>query len=190
MADSDPGGVSASADNKALRERAARLGYRLRKRRGSYWLLDNDDDSGMGFETLADAADEIGRRERGQQRSANHTIPKARRGTPQAAHGAVLPEDWHEISLGALWDHFNRPRKTPQTTIEAVIHSVRERGVAALIEPANIERLLECDDASRIEINERIALIAVESLTSWLTLLSEEQRVWLRDIAARLRRAT
>jgi hypothetical protein len=63
------------------------------------------------------------------------------------------------MSLGALWDHFNRPRKTPQTTIEAVIHSVRERGVAALIEPANIERLLACDD-----------------------------RV-LRDIAARLRRA-
>lgn len=159
MADSDPGGVSAPADNKAMLERAARLGCRLRKRRGSYWLLDNDDDSGMGFETLADAADEIGRRERGEQRSANHTIPKARRSTPQAEHGAVLPEDWHEMSLGALWDHFNRPRKTPQTTIEAVIHSVRERGVAALIEPANIERLLACDD-----------------------------RV-LRDIAARLRRA-
>ena len=158
MADSDPGGVSASADNKALRERAARLGCRLRKRRGSYWLLDNDDDSGMGFETLADAADEIGRRERGEQRSANHhTIPKARRSTPQAEHGAVLPEDWHEISLGALWDHLNRPRKTPQTTIEAVIHSVRERGVAALKEPANIERLLSCDDDAKSEINERIA---------------------------------
>ena len=90
------------------------------------------------------------------------------------------------MSLGALWDHLNRPRKTPQTAIEAVIHSVRARGVAALIEPANIERLLECDDDPGIEINERIArLIAVESLT----LLSENERVWLRDIAARLRRA-
>jgi hypothetical protein len=29
----------------------------------------------------------------------------------------------------------------------------------------------------------------VESLTRWRTLLSEKQRVWLRDIAARLRRA-
>ena len=123
---------------------------------------------------------------RGEHRSANHAIPKARRSTPQAVRGAVLPEDWHEMSLGALWDHLNRPRKTPQTTIEAVIHSVRERGDAALIEPANIERLLECDDDPGIEINERIArLIAVESLT----LLSENERVWLRDIAARLRRA-
>jgi len=127
---------------------------------------------------------------RGEHRSANHVIPKARRSTPQAVRGAFLPEDWQEMSLGALWDHLNRPRKTPQTTIQAVIHSVRERGVAALKEPANIERLLECDDDSRIEINERIApLIAVESLTRWLTLHSEKRRVWLRDIAARLRRA-
>ena len=94
------------------------------------------------------------------------------------------------MSLGELWDHLNRPPKTPQTTIEAVIHSVRERGVTALKEPANIERLLDCDDDSRIEINQRIArLIAVESLTRWLTLLSEKHRVWLLDIAARLRRA-
>ena len=127
---------------------------------------------------------------RGEHRSANHTIPNARRSTPQAERGAVLPEDSHEMSLGALWDHLNRTHRTPQTTIEAVIHSVRERGVAALKEPANIERLLECDDDSRIEINERIGrLIAVESLTRWLTLLSEKRRVWLRHIAARLRRA-
>jgi hypothetical protein len=127
---------------------------------------------------------------RGEHRSPNHTIPKAQRSTPQSEHSAVLAEDWHQMSLGALWDHLNRTHRTPQTTIEAVIHSARERGVAALKEPANIERLLACDDDSRIEINERIArLIAVESLTRWRTLLSEKQRVWLRDIAARLRRA-
>jgi hypothetical protein len=55
-----------------------------------------------------------------EKTSANHTIPKARRSTPQAERGAVLPEDWHEMSPGALWDHLNRPRKTPQTAIEAV----------------------------------------------------------------------
>ena len=42
--------------------------------------------------------------------SANHTIPKAQRSTPQAERGAALPEDWREMSLGALWDHLNRPR--------------------------------------------------------------------------------
>jgi len=104
---------------------------------------------------------------RGEHRSGNHVIPKARRSTPQAERGAVLPEDWHEMSPGALWDHLNRPRKTPQTTIEAVIHSVRERGVAALKEPANIARLLECDDDSRIEINERIArLLAANGIAA------------------------
>jgi hypothetical protein len=51
--------------------------------------------------------------------------------------------------------------------IEAVIFSVRERGVAALIEPANIERLLACDDDSRIEINERIArLLAAKEIAA------------------------
>jgi hypothetical protein len=101
-----------------------------------------------------------------------------------------LPEDWHKKSLGALWDFLNHPHRTPQATIEAVVHSVRERGIAALEEPANIERLRACDDAAKTEINERIArLIAVESLTRWRTPLSEKQRVWLRNIAARLRRA-
>jgi hypothetical protein len=81
--------------------------------------------------------------------------------------GAGLPEDWHEMSLGGLWDYLNGPRKTPQTTIEAVIHSVRERGVAALKEPSNIERLLECDDAAKTEINERIArLIAAKEIAA------------------------
>ena len=63
---------------------------------------------------------------RGERWSANHTIPKARRSTPQAERGGVLPEDSHEMSLGALWDHLNRTHRTPQTTIEAVVHSVRD----------------------------------------------------------------
>jgi hypothetical protein len=78
---------------------------------------------------------------------------------------AALPEDWHQMSLGALWDHLNRTRRTPQTTIEAVVHCVRERGVAALKEPANIERLLRCDDDAKAKINERIAgLIAAKEI--------------------------
>ena len=48
-------------------------------------------------------------------------------------------------------------RPTPRTTIEAILWCVRERGVEALREPANIERLLRCDSAARAEINERIA---------------------------------
>jgi hypothetical protein len=114
----------------------------------------------------------------GEQRSANHEIrfaeqPSSNRhivtgkdeqdSTPRAEHGAGLAEDWREMSLGALWGYFNRPHKTPQTTIEAVLHSVRERGLEALTEPANIARLSGCDEMARAEINKRIArLFAAE----------------------------
>jgi hypothetical protein len=46
---------------------------------------------------------------------------------------------------------------TPQTTIEAVMYCVRERGLAALREPANQQRLMTLDDAARAEVNGRIA---------------------------------
>jgi hypothetical protein len=46
---------------------------------------------------------------------------------------------------------------TPQVTIEAVMYCVRERGLAALREPANQQRLMKCDDAARAEVNRRIA---------------------------------
>jgi hypothetical protein len=69
-----------------------------------------------------------------------------------------LPANWHEMSLGALWERLNDPRgrPTPQTTIEAILLAVRKRGLAALREPANIERLSGCDPAARQQINERI----------------------------------
>jgi hypothetical protein len=46
---------------------------------------------------------------------------------------------------------------TPQATIEAVVYCVRERGLAALREAANQQRLMTCDDAARAEVNRRIA---------------------------------
>ena len=56
---------------------------------------------------------------------------------------------------------------SPSTTIEAILHSVRERGVAALKEPANIERLLRCDEIARTEINKRIArLLAAKGIAA------------------------
>ena len=48
-------------------------------------------------------------------------------------------------------------QSTPQTTIEAVLHCVRERGLAALREPANQQRLLTFDEAARAQVNRRIA---------------------------------
>ena len=69
-----------------------------------------------------------------------------------------LPPNWHTLSLGALWDRLNDPSRhpTPQVTIEAILYCVRVRGLSALKEPANTERLKHCDRAARDEINRRI----------------------------------
>jgi hypothetical protein len=72
-----------------------------------------------------------------------------------------IPENWDEMSLDALWHHLNRRRPTPQTTIEAILYCVRERGLKALREPANIERLARCDADAKAQINQRIAKLGI-----------------------------
>jgi hypothetical protein len=55
----------------------------------------------------------------------------------------------------------------PSCTIEAIMCTVRARGVSALKEPANIERLSRCDAATRKEINRRIgSLIAAREIAA------------------------
>ena len=59
----------------------------------------------------------------------------------------------------------NRP--APQTTVQAIMWCVRERGLAALKEPANLERLLRCDAAAKAEINARIGrLVAAQEIAT------------------------
>jgi hypothetical protein len=52
-----------------------------------------------------------------------------------------------------------RPRPTPETTIDAILYCVRQRGVAALKESANVERLSRCDDAAHAQIKKRISAL-------------------------------
>ena len=68
-----------------------------------------------------------------------------------------IPQDWDAISLDAQGHHFNTARPTPRTTIEGLMHSVRERGLYALKEPASVERLSRCDAAALAQIDKRIA---------------------------------
>jgi hypothetical protein len=65
----------------------------------------------------------------------------------------------NSVSLERAWAELNDPRNrpTPQVTIEAIMYCVRERGVAALAEPSNKERLKTCDAAAKRQIRERIA---------------------------------
>jgi hypothetical protein len=65
------------------------------------------------------------------------------------ADSISLERAWHELN-----DHHNHP--TPQVTIEALMHCVRQRGLAALKEPANVERLARCDAAAKAQIDGRI----------------------------------
>jgi hypothetical protein len=72
---------------------------------------------------------------------------------------ASLPKNWASMPLASLWDNLNDPSRyaTPQSTIEAVMWCVRERGLDALKEPANVERLNRCDAAALAEIERRCA---------------------------------
>ena len=71
-----------------------------------------------------------------------------------------IPPDWGKMSLDALWVQLSQARRTPQTTIEAIMYSVRERGIAALKEPANVERLRRCDAAALAQIDARISKLS------------------------------
>jgi hypothetical protein len=64
--------------------------------------------------------------------------------------------DWNTMSIDALYRTLNTRSSTPQTTVEAIMVAVRERGLAALEEAANVERLVRCDQVARRQINERI----------------------------------
>ena len=51
------------------------------------------------------------------------------------------------------------PGPTPQTIVEAVLWTARERGLRALKEPANQERLRRCDAAAQEQIIKRIEML-------------------------------
>jgi hypothetical protein len=53
-------------------------------------------------------------------------------------------------------------RPTPDATVDAIMYCIRERGMAALKEPANVERLSRCDDEARATIKKRIAKLKVQ----------------------------
>ena len=67
------------------------------------------------------------------------------------------------VSLERTWAELNYSRnRTPQVTIEAMMHAVRERGLAALKEPATAERIEPCDAVARAEINQRIEKLGLK----------------------------
>jgi len=64
-----------------------------------------------------------------------------------------------KISIEALYYYLQDPAKhpTPQSTVEAIMYSVRARGLAALKQPETVERLSRCDINALDQINDRIS---------------------------------
>ncbi len=76
-----------------------------------------------------------------------------------------LPTNWDRMTLDALWNTLNDPRRhpTPRATVEAIMFAVRQRGIGALEEPATLQRLATCDEIARAEISQRIEHLFAET---------------------------
>jgi hypothetical protein len=81
------------------------------------------------------------------------------------------------VTLEQAWNEFGDPRNkpVPKVVIETVMTAVRKRGLAALREPANIERLERCDAAARAEINQSIEMLGLKPCLT--TLLAKRSRM-------------
>src|SRR5262249_51349046 len=129
-------------------------------------LVDAGDmDSEEAFERLTAGAAHEGDDEHAHE--GDHSFDQiverlARENKAKERHSDTLPHK--SMSVAALWDELNDPRRrpTPQVTIEAILCEVREGGFEALKKPANIERLSWCDEAAKAEIERRIAKLASE----------------------------
>ena len=76
------------------------------------------------------------------------------------AEAARAYRDECEKSLGDVARNVVRQSwPTPQSTVEAVMLSVHERGLAALEEPDTLERLSRCDASAHEKINRRITAL-------------------------------
>jgi hypothetical protein len=77
-----------------------------------------------------------------------------------------LPKNWDGLSLDALWNALNHPSRfaTPQSVVDAIVYSVRARGIAALEEPNIKERLANCDQAAMKQIRDRIEKLRAKGL--------------------------
>jgi hypothetical protein len=93
---------------------------------------------------------------------------------------------WGAEAIGAVIGR--NPRQTHHRLTRGEIKSAKKVGGRCVVNRASLLRELGARFAmSTIELPGDAQF--VESLTRWRTPLSEKQRVWLRDIAARLRRA-
>jgi hypothetical protein len=81
-----------------------------------------------------------------------------------------IPRNWNEVSFEALIAHFDGARRrsgAPQATVEALMFSLRERGVKALQESATKRRLSVLSDQQVIEVGNRLQRLRPEIARAW-----------------------
>jgi hypothetical protein len=73
------------------------------------------------------------------------------RGAPPATAASLnLPKNWETMSLGALWEALNDPKRWPhaaQSIVDAVAYELRTYGVPQLAKPATQARLADLSSA-------------------------------------------
>jgi hypothetical protein len=77
----------------------------------------------------------------------------------------------------AYYEIARRDGGAPQPAVEALMHSLRERGTKALDEPATKRRLSELSDQQVIEVGDRLQKLKPEIARAWST---EEVKLLLR----------
>jgi hypothetical protein len=76
-----------------------------------------------------------------------------RKQAAQPKRGSGLPSNWDQMSVGALWDRLNDPRRwpeAPQSTYDAALFELREYGITQLEKP-NCQRRLAVLSPKQLE---------------------------------------
>jgi hypothetical protein len=71
------------------------------------------------------------------------------------------------VSLDRTWHELNRYEGAPRSTVEALMYSLRERGLSALREANTQRRLAQLNDEQLIQIGNRLQRLKPEIARPW-----------------------
>jgi hypothetical protein len=73
-----------------------------------------------------------------------------------------------DVSIERAWHEINHPTdRAVASTVEALMLGLRERGVAALAEPAVRQRLAQLSEAQVVEVGDRLQALQQDVARAW-----------------------
>jgi hypothetical protein len=91
---------------------------------------------------------------------------KQRRKVPRFKRLCRLMDD--DVSIERAWHEINHPTdRAVASTVEALMLGLRERGVAALAEPAVRQRLAQLSEAQVVEVGDRLQALQQDVARAW-----------------------